>query len=244
MTELRLCGHSHLAALMEGYRADPKPDLKIKFVPLSGAKYRAKNFSKLEDAGVKFTPEIYDRNFQERTGETHIDSQHLWGFCMGGYPLRLDSGNQWQKCRPSALPQTGKRPISLAQIDLINAEDQKATKHFVLNLKDAGARFFFIALPLPVRGFHDTDTDADLQARAFVVNRGRAQFQDWLKKHDVDFIDVPSEIVVDGSYMDSDYMRLIKPNGAKDLNHGNKKYGELMIGKISDYVKARMARES
>ncbi len=244
MTELRLCGHSHLAALMQGYRANPNPDVKIKFVPLSGAKYRASNFSKLEDAGVRFTPEIYDRNFQERTGDTHIDSRHLWGVCMGGYPLRLDSGRQWQNCRPSALPEEGKRPISLAQIDLINAADQKATKHFVRNLIDAQARFFFIALPLPVRGFHETDTDADMQARAFVVNRGRAQFQAWLKDQGVDFIDVPDEIVVDGSYMDPDYMRLVKPNGAKDLNHGNEKYGELMIAKISKYVASQFAQET
>jgi len=239
MSDLKLCGHSHLAALIDGYRSIETREINIDFVPLSGAKYRPTNFSRLEPRGVKFIPEIYCDNFEKRTGETHIGPQHLWGFCMGGYPFRLDSGVQWQNCRPSPLWEAGKRPITLAQIDAVNEADQKATKHFARNLKDAGVNFFFIALPLSVRSFHENDTESDSKARGFVQNRGRRKFQEWLSNEGIDFIDVPEETIAADGFMNPEYMRIIKPNGAKDYNHGNEKYGELMIAKISKYILER-----
>ncbi|NOR63954.1 MAG: hypothetical protein GQ535_15895 [Rhodobacteraceae bacterium] len=240
MKTLRICGHSHLAALQEGYRAQEKPELDVKFVALSGANYSPEDFSRVEPEGVAFTPELYRKNFADRTGETHINGEHLWGFSMGGYPFRLDAGAQWQRCRPSNLPEAGKRPVSLALIDAVIEADRKATQNFALHLKAAGARFFFIALPGAIRGFHKNDSERDIETRAFLQNRARRQFQEWLAEHSIDFVDVPDGLMDKDGFMDPDYMRLIKPNGAKDFNHGNEKFGKLMIEKISNYVNSRI----
>ncbi len=239
MKTVRICGHSHLAALQEGYRAQEKREVDVKFVALSGANYSPDDFSKVEAEGVAFTPPLYHKNFAERTGETHINGEHLWGLSMGGYPFRLDAGAQWQRCRPSRLPEAGKRPVSMALIDAVNKADRKATQNFALHLKAVGARFFFIALPGAIRGFHKNDTESDIQTRAFLQNRARRQFQGWLAAEGIDFIDVPEGLMDEDGYMDPDHMRLIKPNGAKDFNHGNEKFGKLMIERISDYVNSR-----
>jgi hypothetical protein len=239
MKTVRICGHSHLAALQEGFRAQETREIDVKFVALSGANYTPHDFSRVEPEGVAFTSELYRKNFADRTGETHISDEHLWGLSMGGYPFRLDAGAQWQRCRPSSLPEAGKRPISLALIDAVNEADRKATQNFALHLKAVGARFFFIALPGAIRGFHKTDTERDIETRAFLQNRARSQFQDWLAAQDIDFVDVPDGLMDSDGFMNEDYMRLIKPNGAKDFNHGNAKFGKLMIEKISDYVNSR-----
>ncbi len=239
MKTLRICGHSHLAALQDGYRALTTREIEVKFVALSGANYSPDDFSVADQQGVIFTPDLYRKNFYDRTGETHITDQHLWGFSMGGYPFRLDGGAGWQRCRPSPLAEAGKRPISLALIDAVNAADRKATQNFALHLKSVGARFFFIALPGAIRGFHATDTESDILTRAFLQKRARRQFQEWLLEQNIDFVDVPAGLMDNDGYMDPEYMRLTKPNGAKDFNHGNEKFGKLMIQHISDYVNSR-----
>ena len=217
----------------------PEPHIDVTFVPLPGAEFSPKNFSQVDRGEITFLPRRYQENFEKVTGGTSLSKGKLWGFCMAGYPFRLDGGAEWQRCRPSPLWEPGKRPISLAQIDAINEADTRATRNFFSHCKQVDLEFFVISLPSSLRDFHPSDNDSDKRTRAFLQNRSRMSFAAWLKENEIDYIEVPDGLQDEHGFMNPEFMRLVKPNGAKDFNHGNGKYGSLMMEKILNYVHAR-----
>ncbi len=236
---IKICGHSHIAALLNGYRLIKEPAFKVDFVPLTGAEYMNRDFTQIKKANVSFTVDRFQQAFEKATGETHFSTKHIWGLVMGGYPNRLLGGAQWKNIRPAAFWEKGTRPVSLAQLDILSYLDRRSLQNFIRDLKKTGVDVFVISLPLSIRDYRPEDTAQQLKARAFMHNRARTNFKDWLIKQNVDFIDVPKDLIMDDGFMDPDYMVMTKSTGAPDFDHGNHRYGERMMQEILDYLKRR-----
>ncbi len=236
---IRICGNSHVVALQHGY-ADVKeegPELSV--FPLGGANFDNTEFSYLTPEGVGFNEALFTQLLARFTGLGHIANEGLWGFSIGSFFSRIYANGYWKSAAPSAVAPPNHRPISLAQIEAIVAEDQKFVLQFYRYLQQVGADFFIIIGPPPPANYSAIKNGVPRETVIALEKIARRWFCAKLDQMGVDYIDVPPETLDENGFLDPAYKLDTKPDGTPDPHHANGAYGAIVMRQVFAEIKRR-----
>ncbi len=234
-----ICGNSHLAALRNGqHKWGPNPH-DLKFFPFGSGYWTWESFSALDTKGLRLTPEEFQKNMEKHTGGQYFNREDRWGICIGGHSPRLYGGPNWQWCRPAHLANEARfRPISDGLLDALILQDHRFIYQFLTHMQRAELNFYVIATPPPPPNFHGEHRQDERDTINYVETRARRQFVDWMKKHGIDYIDLPADIVDEKGFIKPEFKQKFNHEGKRDGHHANEEFGVEMVKKINAYLEA------
>ncbi len=238
---IRICGNSHVVALQHGYAQVKDSGPKLSVFPLGGANFDNTDFSYITPEGIRFNVDLFNELLERFTGLTHIAAEGLWGFSVGSFFSRIYANAYWISAAPSAAAQGKQRPITLAQVEAIVAEDQKYVLQFYRQLQEVGTDFFVIIGPPPPANYSAIQNGTPRETVIALEQIARRWFRAQLEEMGVSYLDVPPETVDGDGFLRPAYKLQNKPDGTPDPHHANGDYGALVMAQIFAEIEKRGA---
>lgn len=238
---IRICGNSHVVALQHGHGEvkDQGPPLSV--FPLGGANFDNTDFSYATAEGVRFNVDLFNDLLMRFAGLTHVSTEGLWGFSVGSFFSRIYANSYWRAVAPSAVALPNHRPLTLAQVEAIVAEDQKYVLQFYKHLQQVGTNFFIIIGPPPPANYSAIGNGVPRDTVISLEKIARRWFLAQLDKMGVRYLDVPPETVDESGFLRPEFKLDTKPDGTPDPHHANSAYGALVVQQIFAEIAQREA---
>ena len=238
-----IIGNSHTVALRNGKKLLGEDQRNLHAFPLGSGKWAWEEFSELDDSGVKFSNEHYNKNFSNITKSSYFKADDLYGICIGGHSPRLYGNQAWRIGKPSRLATSKDRPFSMGVLDSMINYDQKYILRFFTLLKKAGVNFFVISTPPPPANYRDISKAAEREAIGFIESRARKVFVEWLADRDIDYIDMPENTCTDEGFLKPEFKLEFRFDGKRDPHHANPVYGAEVLKCVNRYLDKRIGKD-
>jgi hypothetical protein len=228
-----ITGESHTAALYWGQKQIEKennwaPSVDIIIRPLGGGHILPTQFFIDRGDHAEITVPQYRRQFRRLPLDDGENANTMYGLCAPLHTARVWRHHDWRLFAPVGVRQQ-EAPISSGMLRRVILDDQK----YVLELIDVfvrtGKRVFAIEAPHPFRHHHALKTvRRDL---ILYVNRTyREIIRSELANRSVPIVSVPAQCLDGVGFMREEYGR------KDDSQHGNAKFGRLMMKEISAFL--------
>ena len=229
-----ISGNSHTGALKEGLTKLKHQHLDIQIFPFGSGVHERTEFSSLDNDKVTFTNEEYAENLQRFTNKSFFDKTDYWGLCLGTHNARIYRDSFWNNAMPSAIAQPGIRPVSDMLLEAMIESDQRYIRSFMSRLKKVEVPFFVVTCPPPRQDHKCFERGIAHETVAYIDNSARTYLKKWLNTQNVDFVDIPKELVTAEGFLKPEF------NSPREKRfHANIQYGIILMRKVIHYLEEK-----
>lgn len=237
---LRICGNSHVGALLFGA---PEVDDAISVIPIGNGKFEPFPFTEVDGESVRLTNEEYAANVSHHTGTGSFTRDSTWAFLTVNHTARVFRDATWQTFEPSSLAGPGKQPVTQEVLKRVIERDQTGVRLLFAHAQEAGLDFFAVSAPPPRRD-HPAAGRVRPEVIAYIDHTYRAIWAAHLAERGIDLVQPPPEAFAPDGFLEERFNLIETADGRRDQHHANATYGALMRARVAAHHLGRAAHLS